>query len=170
MIGKVSDEVKWQMNKQILHFSFGITCLSTSLMKLEILVEIFERNLALFVCPNPPAIPACTEHRTWLRQFQLDPGISRTTMQQKCTSKFPLAFQVQVITGRWGMASKCLKERLQALFTLKSFLVFFFLSSLQPKFVSDAGLFHRLSLALPVGLAFVQSVFELPVFALSCRL
>lgn len=69
------------------------------------------------------------------------------------------------------MASKCLKERPQALFTLKSFLVFFsLLSSLELQFVSNAGLFHRLPLAPPVGLAFVQSVFELTVFALSCRL
>lgn len=67
MIGKVSDEVKQQMNKEILYFSFGIRCLSTSLMALETLVEILKRNLALFVCPNPLAIPACTEYRTWIR-------------------------------------------------------------------------------------------------------
>lgn len=69
-------------------------------MALEILVEYFKRNLALFICPDPLAIPACTEHRTWLKQFQLHPGISRTSLQQKCTSKFPLAFQAQVITVR----------------------------------------------------------------------
>lgn len=36
--------------------------------------------------------------------------------------------------------------------------------------LTNAGLFHRLSLALPVGLEFVQSVFESTVFELSCRL
>lgn len=75
MIGKVSDEVKQQMNKEILHFSFGMRCLSTSLMALEMLVETFKRNSGLFVCLDPLAIPACTEHRTWLGQFQLHPGV-----------------------------------------------------------------------------------------------
>lgn len=64
------------------------------------------------------------------------------------------------------MASKCLRERPQALFTFNLFLVFFsLLSSLQSQFSSNAGLFHRLSLVLPVGLAFVESLFEF-----SCRL
>lgn len=46
----------------------------------------------------------------------------------------------------------------------------FFFSSLQSQFLSNAGLFHRPSHALPVSLAFVQSVFESTVFKLSCRL
>lgn len=100
MVGKVSDEVKQQMNKEILHFSFRMRCVSTSFMALEILVETFKRNSGLFVCLDPLAIPACTEHRTWLEQFQLHPGVSRTSLQQKCTSKFPLAFQAKVIAGR----------------------------------------------------------------------
>lgn len=50
------------------------------------------------------------------------------------------------------------------------FVLFSLLSSLQSQFLSNAGLLHRLSLALPVALAFVQSVFQSTVFEVSCRL
>lgn len=98
MIGKVSDEVKQQMNKEILHFSFGMRCLSTSLMALEILVETFKRNSGLFVCLDPLAIPACTEHRTWLGQFQLHPGV-----QNMLAAEMPLqvSFSIPSTSYYW---------------------------------------------------------------------
>lgn len=68
-------------------------------MALEILVDIFKRNLTLFVCPNPPAIPASTEHRTWLRQFQLDPGISRATLHRNAPPSFPWHSKHKLLLG-----------------------------------------------------------------------